>query len=70
MNSSGTVESMQSRMAVVHNLLAPLTERFSLRIRTPPRTVPRTANGIPTPPDGEKSRGHTLRSHLVLTVVC
>lgn len=55
-SSSGVAENMQSRMAVVHNLLAPLTERFNLRIRTPPRTVPSTASGIPTPPERKKSR--------------
>lgn len=54
MNSSGTAETMQSRMATEHNLLAPLTERFNLRIRTPPRTVPSTASGMQTPPEERK----------------
>lgn len=51
-NSSGVEEIRQSRMATVQNLLAPLTERFSLRIRTPPSTVPSTAMGMQTAPDG------------------
>lgn len=49
-SSSGKEENRQTTMAPVHNLLAPLTERFNLRITTPPRTVPSTASGIQTPP--------------------
>lgn len=45
---------MLSTMAPVHNLLAPLTERFNLRITTPPRTVPITDNGMQTTPDTHK----------------
>lgn len=67
MNSSGNAENRHRTMATVHNLLAPLTERFNLRIRAPPRTVPSTAMGIPTAP--EKSTPQKLESHVVLTVL-
>lgn len=50
MSSSGNEENRQTKTAPVHSLLAPLTERFSLRITTPPSTVPRTASGMQTPP--------------------
>lgn len=69
MNSNGKAENMHRTMAVVHNLLAPLTERFSLRIRAPPRTMPSTAMGIPTPPERQKSRRQKLESHGILTSV-
>lgn len=42
---------MQSRTAAVHSLLAPLTDTLNLRMMAPPRTIPRTASGMPTPPE-------------------
>lgn len=51
-SSSGKDENKQTKTAPVHNLLAPLTERFNLRITTPPRMVPSTASGMQTPPGG------------------
>ena len=53
MNNKGTEEMIQIKTAPVHNLLAPLRDRFNRRIRTPPRTVPSTASGIQTPPERE-----------------
>lgn len=56
-SNSGNEENRQTKTAPVHNLLAPLTDRFNLRITTPPRMVPSTATGIQTPPgdiQGEK----------------
>lgn len=49
-SSSGKEEKRQTKTAPVHSLLAPLTERFNLRITTPPSTVPRTASGMQIPP--------------------
>lgn len=49
-SNSGNEENRQTKAAPVHNLLAPLTDRFNLRITTPPRMVPSTATGIQTPP--------------------
>lgn len=56
-SNSGNEENRQTKTAAVHNLLAPLTDRFNRRITTPPRMVPSTATGIQTPPGvipGEK----------------
>lgn len=55
-NSSGRAENVQSTITVKHNLLAPTTDRLSLRMTAPPRTVPSTAIGIPTPPEGQIGR--------------
>lgn len=60
MSNSGVAENKMIRMAAVHNLLAPLTEIFNLRIRAPPRTVPSTASGIQIPPEIKKSGGQTV----------
>lgn len=59
MSNSGEAENKQSKTAPVHNLLAPFTGRFNLLIRSPPRTVPSTASGIQTPPEGQTT-GVTL----------
>lgn len=61
MSSSGMADIMQSKMAMVHNLLAPLTERFNLRIRAPPRTVPSTASGMLTAPGMNEAEGQKLQ---------
>lgn len=54
MSSRGVATNKLSTTTVVHSLLAPFTERFNLRIRTPPRTVPNTASGIQIPPEEGK----------------
>lgn len=54
MSSRGVEVSRLMKTTVVHNLLAPFTDRFSRRIKTPPRTVPSTASGIHTPPEGDQ----------------
>lgn len=69
-NNSGVAETRQSRMATVHNLLAPLTERFSLRIRTPPRTVPSTAIGMQTPPEEKMPRCQIIPTVCELSIDC
>lgn len=63
MSSRGAETNKLSTTTVVHSLLAPFTERFNLRIRTPPRTVPSTASGIQIPP--EKGRTDSCEARFL-----